>query len=144
MCGAHSLSHQEMREHEVVHLENLQRIMPERRVRPTAMLPVWHAAGFALGASTALLGEKAAMACTVAVEEVITDHYNSQLRVLHERADTKDEEALRQMIVKHRDEELEHRDIGLQHDAQNAPFYAALTSVIKAGCHAAIWLSKRV
>lgn len=29
---------------------------------------------------TALMGEKAAMACTVAVETVIVEHYNEQLR----------------------------------------------------------------
>ncbi len=59
-------------------------------------VPVYIRRSFS-GAGTALLGERAAMACTVAVEEVITEHYNSQLRVLHERADTKDEDALRQV-----------------------------------------------
>ena len=38
------------------------------RSRPTALLPFWHVAGYALGAGTALLGKEAAMACTVAVE----------------------------------------------------------------------------
>jgi ubiquinone biosynthesis monooxygenase Coq7 len=86
-----------MKGHEMVHLQNLQAIMPEKRIRPTALLPFWHVAGYALGAGTALLGERAAMACTVAVEEVITDHYNSQLRALHEREDMKSEESLRQV-----------------------------------------------
>lgn len=34
------------------------------------------------GAGSALLGKKGAMACTVAVEESISDHYNSQIRAL--------------------------------------------------------------
>ena len=70
------------------------------------------------GVGSALLGKKAAMACTVAVEEVITDHYNDQLRELH-TPDFKEEKSLRQIIKKHRDEEMHHRDIGIQHDAEN-------------------------
>jgi ubiquinone biosynthesis monooxygenase Coq7 len=132
-----------MREQERIHLRNLEEAIPARRVRPTALLPFWHVAGFALGAGTALLGEKAAMACTVAVEEVITAHYNDQLRTLN-TDEFKHEESLRAMIKQHRDEEEEHMHTGLEHDAEQAPMYDALTKVIKAGCHAAIWVSKRV
>ena len=39
------------------------------------MAPIWRAAGFALGASTALVGERAVHACTEAVESVIEKHY---------------------------------------------------------------------
>ena len=35
-----------------------------------------------MGAGSALLGREAAMACTVAVEAVITEHYNDQIRAL--------------------------------------------------------------
>src|SRR5687767_1537435 len=59
-----------MAEQERKHLDTFDRLLPQHRVRPTALSPLWHAAGFALGAATALLGERAAMACTVAVEEV--------------------------------------------------------------------------
>jgi ubiquinone biosynthesis monooxygenase Coq7 len=75
---------EEMREQEKQHLANLEAVMPQRRVRPTVFLPLWDIAGFALGAGTALLGPKAAMACTVAVEETIIEHYNNQLRELNE------------------------------------------------------------
>ena len=73
-----------MHDQEVAHLERIDALIPRRRVRPTALLPLWHIAGFALGAGTALLGRRAAMACTVAVEEAIISHYNDQLRTLHE------------------------------------------------------------
>jgi len=108
-------------------------------VRPTALLPFWHIAGFALGAVTAALGERAAMACTVAVEEVIDEHYARQSAALGE-----DESALRDSIETFRAEELEHRDIGLEHGAEQAPGYGLLTRVIKAGCRAAIAISERV
>jgi 3-demethoxyubiquinol 3-hydroxylase len=58
------------------HLKEFEKLIPKYRVRPTLLLPLWDIAGFALGAGTALLGKEAAMACTVAVEDVISDHYN--------------------------------------------------------------------
>ncbi|KAB7501759.1 5-demethoxyubiquinone hydroxylase, mitochondrial [Armadillidium nasatum] len=93
---------------------------------------------------TALLGEKAAMACTVAVETVITDHYNSQLRELISLDGGKEHQDLIDTISKFRDEEMEHHDIGIEHDAEQAPAYKLLTSVIKTGCKAAIFLSERI
>ncbi len=72
----------EMAEQEQRHLDQFKRLLAERRVRPTALAPLWHIAGFALGAATALLGERAAMACTVAVEEVIDGHYARQAEQL--------------------------------------------------------------
>ena len=103
------------------------------------MLPVWHVAGFALGAVTAAMGLKAAMACTVAVEETIDTHYAAQQAALGE-----EEAPLNETIERFRLEELEHRDIGLEHGARQAPAYRLLTAVIKAGCTAAIRISERV
>ena len=128
-----------MQAQEQVHLDHFARLIGQRRVRPTALLPFWHIAGFALGAVTAALGERAAMACTVAVEEVIDEHYARQSAALGE-----DESALRDSIETFRAEELEHRDIGLEHGAEQAPGYGLLTRVIKAGCRAAIAISERV
>ncbi|XP_063976958.1 5-demethoxyubiquinone hydroxylase, mitochondrial [Diachasmimorpha longicaudata] len=133
-----TISH--MWEQEKRHREKFEELIKKHRVRPTAMLPLWNAAGFVLGAGTALLGEKAAMACTVAVETVIVDHYNEQLRVLMESAEVNEE--LMETIRKFRDEEQEHHDVGLDHGAQQAPFYDALTNVIKVGCKTAIAISK--
>lgn len=128
-----------MAEQEQRHLAAFNRLLPERRVRPTALSPVWHVAGFALGAATALLGERAAMACTVAVEEVIDEHYASQSAQLGTQ-----EPALREMIDEFRDDEVAHRDEGLAHGAEQAPGYEILRATIKAGSRLAIWLSTRL
>src|SRR4029077_2405931 len=68
-----------MAEQERTHFDAFDRMVKERAVRPTALEPLWQAAGYALGAATALMGEKAAMACTVAVEDVIDEHYANQI-----------------------------------------------------------------
>eukprot|EP01083_Nonionella_stella_P065797 172693_1 len=134
---------QHMKRQEEEHVRWCKRSISEYRSRPSALMPLWEAAGFALGASTALIGKEAAMACTVAVETVIAEHYNDQLRTLSSEGFEK-YEALRQQIKKHRDEEIEHHDTGLEKGAEQAPMYEALTSVIKTGCQAAIWVAKRV
>ncbi len=128
----------EMAEAEQRHLARFEDLIVERGVRPTILSPVWHVAGFALGAATALLGEKAAMACTVAVEEVIDEHYRDQ----NERLDETEVE-LKQTIEEFRLEELEHRDTGIAGGAAQAPAHDALTNFVKAGSRAAIWLSTR-
>jgi ubiquinone biosynthesis monooxygenase Coq7 len=121
------------------HLDAFNKLLPQRKVRPTALTPLWHVAGFALGAATALLGERAAMACTVAVEEVIDAHYAGQTAALGER-----EPELKTMIEEFRREELAHRDEGLAHGAEQAPGYEVLSAAIKAGSRVAIWLSTRI
>jgi ubiquinone biosynthesis monooxygenase Coq7 len=134
-----------MQAQEQLHLRTFNDMIADRRVRPTAMLPFWHLAGFALGAVTAALGEKAAMACTVAVEDVIDAHYTAQLETLLELETVgATEPALRQAVETFRTEEREHRDTGLQQGAEQAPGYRFLSLVIKAGCRAAIAISERV
>ena len=126
-----------MQDQEQHHLDTFAALLAARRVRPTALLPLWHLAGFALGAATAALGERAAMACTVAVEEAIDAHYARQAAVLGP-----EEAPLRDTIEAFRAEELEHRDIGLAHEAEQAPGYRLLSLAIKTGCRAAIALSE--
>jgi ubiquinone biosynthesis monooxygenase Coq7 len=128
-----------MEAQEQVHLATFKELIADRRVRPTALLPLWHLAGWALGAATAAMGTRAAMACTVAVEEAIDEHYAAQSASLGE-----DEAPLRDTIERFRAEELEHRDIGLEHEAELAPAYRALSAVIKAGCKVAIKVSERI
>lgn len=136
----------EMLEQEKVHLSTMNSLIPTNRVRPSALLPLWTVAGLALGAGSALLGKEGAMACTVAVETVIGEHYDGQIRDL--LADGRDglqkHKELIEVIRKFRDEELEHLNIGLKHDAEKAPMYSALSEVIKFGCRGAIWLSERI
>ena len=131
----------EMAEQERQHLERFAKLVRERRVRPTALTPLWHVAGYALGAASALLGERAAMACTVAVEEVIDEHYRGQAESL---GDDPDEAPLRKTIEEFRADELAHRDLALAHDARAAPAHDLLTAAVKLGSRVAIWLSTRI
>lgn len=133
---------QHMWDQEKVHRAKFETLISEYRVRPTVMTPLWNVAGFMLGAGTALMGEKAAMACTVAVETVIVEHYNDQLRQIMESQ--KVDKELMEVITKFRDEEQEHHDTGIDCGAEQAPFYKALTEVIKVGCKTAIAISKRI
>lgn len=128
-----------MQEQEQEHLDTFSRLISERRVRPTVLLPFWHVAGFALGAATAAMGPRAAMACTVAVEEAIDEHYQAQEAALGE-----DEATLKADIARFRAEELEHRDIGLANEAELTPGYRLLSAAIKMGCKVAIRLSEKV
>ena len=130
---------QHMADQEQEHIDKFNELILEHRVRPTALLPIWNIAGFALGASTALLGEKAAMACTVAVEKVIGEHYQEQIDLLKD-----DHKDLKKTISKFRDDELEHHDIGIEHDAESAIGYRVMSKVIELGCKTAIAISKKV
>ena len=129
----------EMAEAEQAHLDAFDTLLADRRVRPTALAPVWHVAGFALGAASALLGERAAMACTVAVEEVIEAHYEGQAGRLGD-----DEAALRRTLEEFGADEARHRATGLAHGAERAPGYEPLAAAVKRGTRLAIWLSERI
>ena len=121
------------------HLKRFNQLMAERRVRPTALQPVWNVAGFALGAVTALISEEAALACTDAVETEIDRHYSAQLADLGD-----DDQELAGDIEEFRADELEHRDSARAAGATSAVGYPLLTAAIRAGCRVAIELSKRV
>ena len=121
------------------HRAAFDRLMAERRVRPTVLAPLWSLAGFGLGVATALMGDKAAMACTVAIEETIDEHYARQAEALGD-----DEAELRGTVEKFRADELAHRDEALASGAEQAPAYRPLTAAIKAGSRLAIWLSTRI
>jgi 3-demethoxyubiquinol 3-hydroxylase len=124
---------------EAEHLARFEKIVGDRDVRPTALMPLWHVAGFALGAATALMGDRAAMACTAAVEEVIEEHYADQAARLGE-----DEAELRATIEEFRADEAAHREEALRAGAEQAPGYELLTTAIKTGSRLAIWLSTRI
>ena len=116
-------------------------LIAERGVRPTALHPFWNVAGYALGAATALIGPKAAMACTAAVETEIDDHYSKQLDALK---DADEEPELQGMIEKFREEEREHHDAAIAAGAEEAPAYPLLSAAIRLGCRTAIRLSERI
>lgn len=128
-----------MAEQETEHLHAFEQLVKTRGARPTVLMPLWHVLGFAMGAGSALLGEKAAMACTVGVERVIAEHYAEQ----HARLDDSEDE-LKQKIARFRDEELEHHDIGLDNGAEKTPFYHLFAGAVSAATRLAIGLSKRI
>jgi len=121
------------------HLDRFNRLMAERRGRPTMLQPLWNVAGFALGAATALMSEEAALACTDAVETEIDKHYSRQLAEIGD-----EDQALATDIAEFRADEVEHRDSARAAGATNAFGYPLLTAAIRAGCRVAIELSKRI
>jgi ubiquinone biosynthesis monooxygenase Coq7 len=135
--AAHQVSR--MAAQEQRHLDRFNALMAERGVRPTALQPLWNIAGFALGAATALMSEKAAMACTDAIETEIDRHYSEQLEEL---GGTDPE--LASDIAEFQAEELEHRETARAHGAQEAIAYPLMSAAIRAGCRVAIELSKRI
>lgn len=128
-----------MARQEVGHRERFDALMAERGVRPTLLQPFWSAAGYALGAGTALLGPEAAMACTAAIETEIDKHYSDQLDELGE-----DDPELSAMIEEFREDERDHRDAALEAGAERAPAYALLSGAIRLGCRFAIRISEKI
>jgi ubiquinone biosynthesis monooxygenase Coq7 len=122
------------------HLDAFDKMLAAGHVRPTAMSPVWNAAGFALGAATALLGEKAAHACTEAVETVIEEHYGDQVTELNAAG----EDELAAKMAKFQEEEVAHKDLATAEGAAEAPGYALLSAFIRTGCRLAIRISEKV
>ena len=128
-----------MAQQEAAHRERFDALLVKRGVRPTALQPLWSAAGFALGAATALIGPEAAMACTAAIETEIDRHYTAQLEQLGD-----EDPELSSMIREFRDDEREHRDTALASGAERAPAYPLLFNAIRVGCRVAIAVSKRL
>jgi 3-demethoxyubiquinol 3-hydroxylase len=130
----------EMAHQEQAHLDAFDRLLASGHVRPTAMSPLWNAAGFALGAASALLGEKAAHACTEAVETVIEEHYGDQVAELEAAGNTE----LAASLAKFRDEEVAHKELAAAEGAAQAPGYPVLSALIRTGCRIAIRISEKV
>lgn len=128
-----------MAQQEADHRARFDALLASRGVRPTALQPLWSVAGFALGAATALIGPKAAMACTAAIETEIDAHYTEQLEELGA-----DDPEFSAMIEEFRDDEREHKASAIAAGAEQAPAYHLLTGAIRLGCKVAIGLSKRI
>ncbi|ESZ96501.1 hypothetical protein SBOR_3123 [Sclerotinia borealis F-4128] len=142
-----------MYDQEAGHFKTFNHLLAKHRIRPTAFTPVWSLAASALGWGTGLMGREVAMACTEAVETEIGTHYNEQVQVLLEmqeqmkaRGEDMGEELTELLVTirRIRDEELEHLDHAVEHDAKKAVPHELLTGVIRAGCRGAIWVSERV
>ncbi|MFC7292016.1 demethoxyubiquinone hydroxylase family protein [Hirschia litorea] len=130
----------EMEAEEQHHLAAFDELIQTKGVRPTAMTPIWGVAAYGLGVATALLGEKAAHACTEAVETVIEKHYDDQVKELEAKGETE----LSPMFAQFRDEEAAHKNLAVEEGAHEAPAYPLLSAFIKAGCRAAIKISEKI
>jgi ubiquinone biosynthesis monooxygenase Coq7 len=130
---------QHMKDQEEEHLDTFNKLLVENDTRPTALLPLWNVMGYGLGVASALMGEKAAMACTIAVEEVIGEHYAKQAEAL----DKKDDK-LKSTLEKFRDDELDHLETGVQHDGESAPGYEIMKTIVQFGCRTAIKISEKI
>jgi ubiquinone biosynthesis monooxygenase Coq7 len=130
----------EMAAEEQDHLDAFDRMLAAGSVRPTVMSPLWNAAGYALGVGTALLGEKAAHACTEAVETVIEEHYGDQVVELNEAGETE----LAARMAKFQEEEVAHKDLAAAEGAAEAPGYPILSAIIRTGCRLAIRISEKI
>ncbi|GDX35547.1 2-nonaprenyl-3-methyl-6-methoxy-1,4-benzoquinol hydroxylase [Alphaproteobacteria bacterium] len=143
---------EKMYQQELVHLSYFENKIKEQKIRPTVMQPIWQIGGFALGFITAMIDKKSAMACTTAVEETIDVHYHEQLNELEQikeddNCEVKTKELVDQLkseISKFREEELEHRNIGYQHNAKDFVLYKPLDCFIKFTTKLAIGISKKL
>ena len=130
---------QHMKDQEQEHLDTFNKLLFENDTRPTALLPLWNVMGFGLGVASAVMGEKAAMACTIAVEEVIGEHYAKQAETLND-----DHKELKATLMKFRDDELDHLETGVEHDGENAPGYEIMKAIVQLGCRTAIKISEKI
>ena len=130
---------QHMKDQEQEHLDTFNKLLYENDTRPTALLPLWNVMGFGLGVASAVMGEKAAMACTIAVEEVIGEHYAKQAESLND-----DHKELKSTLMQFRDDELDHLETGVEHDGENAPGYEIMKAIVQLGCRTAIKISEKI
>jgi len=130
---------EEMKEHEKEHLEYFEKEIQKRKIKPTYLLPLWDVMGVALGFGTALLGKKAAMLCTASVEEVIENHYQSQLQKLGS-----DEKDLKDKIKKFKSDETNHKNIAYESGATNKGIYFLMDKIIQTSSKIAISISEKI
>ena len=128
-----------MKAQEQRHLDVFDRLITERRVRPTLLGPIWHVAGYGLGVVTALIGPQAAMACTAAVETEIDAHYQAQRDALGD-----DDPELAAHIADFQADEVEHKATAIEHGAESALGYPLMSAIIRAGCRVAIAATRRI
>ena len=128
-----------MKEQEQEHLDTFNQLLFENDTRPTVLLPLWNVMGFGLGVASAVMGKKAAMACTIAVEEVIGEHYAKQAETLND-----DHKDLKKTLMKFRDDELDHLETGVEHDGENASGYEIMKAFVQLGCRTAIKISEKI
>ena len=130
---------EEMKNHEKEHLDFFSKEIKKRKIKPTKLMPLWDLLGVGLGFSSVIMGKKATMLCTASVEEVIEDHYQSQLKRLGN-----DEMDLKAKIEKFKGDEAEHKNIAYDHGATNKGLYSIMDKIIRTGSRIAITISEKI
>ena len=130
---------EEMKEHEKEHCDYFENEIKKRKITPTKFLPLWDLLGVGLGFGSTILGKKATMLCTASVEEVIQEHYASQIKQLES-----DENKLKNKITKFRKDELNHKNIAYEEGATKEGPYSILDKIIKTGSRIAINISEKI
>ena len=130
---------EDMKVHEVEHCQFFETEIKKRNIEPTKFLPLWDLLGVGLGFGSTLLGKKAAMLCTASVEEVIDEHYQSQINQLGSN-----EKNLKKKIIKFRKDELHHKDIAYEKGATKKGLYSIMDKIIKTGSKLAINISEKI
>ncbi len=130
---------EEMKIHEKEHCKFFETEIKKRNIKPTKFLPLWDLLGVGLGFGSTLLGKKAAMLCTASVEEVIDEHYQSQINQLNS-----DEKNLKKKIIKFREDELHHKNIAYDKGATKKGLYSLMDKIIKTGSKIAINISEKI
>ena len=130
---------EEMKLHEIEHSTFFEKEIKKRNIKPTKFLPLWDLMGVGLGFGSTLLGKKAAMLCTASVEEVIDEHYKSQINQLGP-----EEKILKKKIIKFREDELHHKDIAYEEGATKKGLYFIMDKIIKTGSKIAINISEKI
>ncbi len=130
---------EEMQVHEKEHCEYFENEIKKRNIKPTKFLALWDLLGVGIGFGSTLMGKKATMLCTASVEEVIDEHYQSQINQLKN-----DEKELKSKIIKFRDDELHHKDIAYKEGATKKGLYSIMDKIIKTGSKIAISISERI
>ncbi|HYE47406.1 MAG TPA: demethoxyubiquinone hydroxylase family protein [Caulobacter sp.] len=120
--------------HEIRHRAVFQALMPDRRARPCRLMLLWSLGGGLLGLATGLLGRRAIMTCTAAVERTVHQHLADQKHWLAGR-----DEELALAIAEIEVEELEH----LAFAEAGGPAEGPLARMIEAVTETLIWLATR-
>ena len=132
----------EMYKQEMVHFQYFQSRVVEHKVRPSFFTPIWSQLGFVIGYITGILGKKSAMTLTVGVETIIGNHYKSQLELIAKLHIQND--ALKEKISQFMEEELEHLDIGIAHQAEKMCGYFYIRKTIEMATKLAISIAKHI
>ncbi len=127
---------------EKTHLDYFNQQISNRKIRPTALEPIWTLGAYFLGGISSLMGTKAVMVVTEAVEDVIVDHYKEQIADLKEN--NSDEKDLIANLEKFMEQENEHKQQAVDNGSKNMFGYSIFYGFVKNITKFAVNVSKNI